>query len=80
VTSDLTRAAHTGGTAFPRNQILSDRREGRFLASVEIDGRWCGVSKVVLTLCTARGADASMTDVAPEVLDVLRLTCPDLLG
>jgi hypothetical protein len=79
VTSDLPRAMSSGATAFPRSQILADRGEGRFLASVESEGRWFGVSKTVLTMCTAQGNDALLTGVPPGAVDVLRLTCPDLL-
>ena len=79
VTSDLQRALATGATAFPKNQILLDRKEGRFLASVEVDGKWFGVSKVLLTACTSQGKHALITGVPEPVIEVLRLTCPDLL-
>jgi hypothetical protein len=79
VTSDVERALSSGATAFPKSQILSDRREGRFLASHESNGKWFGVSKVVLTLSTSQGKDALMTGVPHAVLDVLRLTCPEFL-
>jgi hypothetical protein len=80
VTSDLQRAIATGATAFPRGQIVSDRNEGRFLASAEGDGKWFGISKVVLTACTSHGKNALMTGVPPSVVDVLHLTCPGLVG
>ncbi|HEU4936906.1 MAG TPA: hypothetical protein VFT39_10665 [Vicinamibacterales bacterium] len=79
VTSDLKRALATGATAFPRSQILSDRKEGRFLASVESEGKWFAVSKVLLTVCLCQGKDAVITDVPAAVIDVLRLTCRELL-
>jgi hypothetical protein len=79
VTSDLQRALATGATAFPKGQILSDRNEGRFLASADEDGKWFGISKVLLTLCTSRGQDALVTGVPPSVVDTLRLTCPGLV-
>ena len=79
LTSDLKRAVSTGATAFPKSQIVNDRNEGRFLASAETDGKWFGVSKIILTVCTSRGKDALITDVPAPVLDVLRLTCPGLL-
>jgi hypothetical protein len=80
VTSDLQRALATGATAFPRGQIVTDRNEGRFLASAETDGKWFGISKVVLTLCTSQGQDALITGVPPAVVDLLRLTCPGLVA
>jgi len=79
VTSDFKRALASGATAFPRTQIVTDRNEGRFLASVERDGKWFAVSKVILTMCTSQGKDALVTSVPPRVIDVLRLTCPGLI-
>ena len=79
VTSDLPRALATGATAFPKSHIVTDRSEGRFLASAETGGKWFAVSKVVLTMCTAEGKDALIVDVPPAVIGVLRLTCPDMI-
>jgi hypothetical protein len=79
LTSDLQLALATGATAFPRGQIASDRNEGRFLASADVDGKWFGISKVILTVCTGRGRDALVTGVPPPVADRLRLTCPGLV-
>jgi hypothetical protein len=79
VTSDFKRALASGATAFPKGQIVTDRNEGRFLASAEVDGKWFAISKVILTMCTSQGKDALVTDVPPRVLDVLRLTCPGLV-
>jgi hypothetical protein len=79
ITSHLKRALATGSTAFPRSQILSDRKEGRFLASVEAEGKWFAVSKVLLTTCNCQGKDAVITDVPAPVIEVLRLTCPELV-
>ncbi len=79
VTSDLQRALASGATAFPKGQIVRDRNEGRFLASANEDGKWFGISKVILTLCTGRGHDALLTGVPPSVVDTLRLTCPGLV-
>jgi len=80
VTSDLQRALATGATAFPMGQIVRDRNEGRFLASANEDGKWFGISKVILTLRTSQGQDALLTGVPPSVVDTLRLTCPGLVG
>jgi hypothetical protein len=79
LTSDLQLALATGATAFPRGQIVNDRNEGRFLASADVDGKWFGISKVILTLCTSHGQDALLTGVPPLVVDRLRLTCPGLV-
>ena len=80
VTSDIQWALSSGATAFPKSHFLADRQEGRYLASVEQDGKWFGVSKVVLTACLARGMDAVMGDVPPSLLARLRLTCPEIVS
>jgi hypothetical protein len=79
VVSDVALALATGATAFPRGQIVSDREEGRFLASAEANGRWFAVSKVVLTGRIAQGRDAVVTGVPQDVTDTLRLTCPGIV-
>ena len=79
VTSDIQRALETGATAFPKSHLLADRQEGRYLASVEQDGKWFAVSKVVLTACLARGRDAVIAGVPASLVDRLRLTCPGLV-
>jgi len=79
VTSDLKLALATRATAFPKSQVLSDRKEGRYLASAESNGHWFAVSKVLLTSYLCQGKDASIMDVPPAVVDVLRLTCPALV-
>lgn len=79
VMSDLGRALASGATAFPKSQIASDRREGRFLASAECGGTWFGVSKTVLTECIAQGKDALITGVPSPLIDVLPLTCGEIV-
>ena len=79
LTSDVTRARDTAATALSRNRLSTDRAEGRFLASVEADGAWFGVSKALLTIYTSQGKDALICDVPLGVIDMLRLTCPELL-
>jgi hypothetical protein len=78
-TADLNRALSGTMTAVPKNQILIDRNEGRFLASDESGGKWFAVSKVILTLFTSQGRDALISGVPPKVIEVLRLTCPGLI-
>jgi len=59
--------------------MLSDRREGRFLASCETDGNWFAISKILLTALTSQGRDALITGSPPAAIDILRLTCPGLV-
>ena len=78
VTSDVQWALEAGATAFPKTHLLADRREGRYLASVEQDGKWFAVSKVLLTACLAQGRDAVIAGVPDSLVDLLRLTCPEI--
>jgi hypothetical protein len=79
LTSDVTRARETGATALSRSRLATDRAEGRFLASADVDGAWFGISKAPLTICTSQGKDALISDVPPAVIDGLRLVCQELL-
>jgi hypothetical protein len=79
LTSDDARARETGATALSRSRLSTDRAEGRFLASLEADGAWFGVSKALLAICTSQGKDTLICDVPPGVIDVLRLTCSEIL-
>jgi hypothetical protein len=79
VSSDVQWALSTGATAFPKSHLLADRQEGRYLASVEQDGKWFAVSKVLLTACLAQGRDAVIAGVPASLVDLLRLTCPSIV-
>jgi hypothetical protein len=74
VTSDLKHAASGAAVAWPKQRILDDRSEARFLASVESGGAWFGISKILLTTLISRGQHALLTGVPPEITDALRLT------
>lgn len=78
-TSDLARASSGAATVRPKGRIATDRSEGRFLASVHADGQWFAISKIILTVCTSQGKDALLTRVPRSAIDVLHLTCPELL-
>ena len=79
LTSDVTRARDTAATALSRTRLSTDRAEGRFLASVEADGEWFAVSKALLTICTSQVKDTLIRDVPRGVIDMLRLSCSELL-
>ena len=59
--------------------IAFDRKEGRCLVSWETDGEWLAVSKSILTYVMGQGKDALVTGIAPEAIEVLRLTCPGVV-
>jgi len=79
ITSDLRRALANGETAFPKSQMLLDRKEGRFLASIELDGKWFAVSKALLTACLCQGKDAYIANVPEAAIEILTLTSPELI-
>jgi hypothetical protein len=78
-TSDLRAALAGAATHCPAAQIREDRNEGRYLASREVDGHWRAVSKVILTLLTAEGRHAVIRDMPAAMIDVMQLTCPDIV-
>jgi hypothetical protein len=78
-TSNVERASSNGAIPWPRHQMLTDRSEGRYLASAEENGEWFGISKIILTEYTSQGKDAVVTDVPHAVVEVLRVTCPGLI-
>jgi hypothetical protein len=79
LTSDLALARDTGATVLSKARLATDRAEGRFLASANVDGEWFAVGKAALTICTSRGHDALFRSVPAEVVEVLRLVCPELV-
>ena len=79
LTSDVARARVIGATMLPADRLVADRAEGRLLACAQADGAWFGVSKAPLTLFITHGQDALLTDVPHEVIDVLRVVCPEVL-
>lgn len=80
LTSDVTRVASGTASFRSRTEMVSDRHEGRFLSSVETNGHWLGLSKVVLTTMTSQGRDVVVPDVPESAIEILRLTCPELVA
>jgi hypothetical protein len=78
-TSDMSRAVASGATFQSEAEMIDSRNEGRFLASVKVDGSWFGVSKLVLTLFLAQGKHAAMTAVPEDAVDVIQLVCGGLI-
>ena len=79
VTSDPKLVRPDGPERYPDDQLLVDRHEGRYLASVQSRGGWFGISKVILTDFTSHGIDAALTDVPHEAVEVAQLTCPGII-
>jgi hypothetical protein len=79
VTSDPSRVRPRGPEFCGEPQLIDDRNEGRFLASVRTGSGWFGISKAILTTFTSAGADVAIDEV-PDAIDVLRLTCPAVVA
>lgn len=79
-TSNLDRTSPGGWAALPITQILSDRKEGRYLASAVCDGEWFAVSKFILTLFICQGTDILLFDVPSKLIEILLITCPGLIA
>jgi hypothetical protein len=77
-TSDQARASGRGETFAPDDRMVSDRREGAFLASADVDGHWVGVSKLVLTLALEQGRDVAISHV-PDLLAARLVVTGDAL-
>jgi hypothetical protein len=59
--------------------LLSDRREGRCVASYRTQGGWVAITKSVLTEVLGAGRDVRITGLPPVAARVLTLMCPDLV-
>jgi len=73
--SSLSRNRRKGWASLSVEQILTDRNEGRYLASAECDGEWCAISKFILTLFICQGRDVLLSDVPTNLIEMLGLTC-----
>jgi hypothetical protein len=61
-------------------QLLSDRREGKYLVCYQTPGGWAAISKSVLTDVLGAGRDASVADLPPAAFGALTLACPGLVA
>ncbi|MGH9574685.1 MAG: hypothetical protein ACRD40_14295 [Candidatus Acidiferrales bacterium] len=73
-------AASGGWTQLSLNQIVTDRNEGRYLASAEYDGTWFAISKFILTLFICQGSDVLLFSIPTKLAEILLLTCPGLIA
>jgi hypothetical protein len=60
--------------------LAGDRREGRCLLSYRTPGGWVTMSKAILTEVLGEGRDATIGGLPDDVVNVLKLTCPDLVA
>ena len=59
-------------------QILSDRREGKFVVSYQASSGWVAITKSILTEVLGAGRDARITGLPPIAVETIRLMCPTL--
>jgi hypothetical protein len=60
-------------------QLLSDRREGKFVVSYRTSTGWLAIDKTILTEVLGAGRDVTIAGLAPVAVGVLTLMCPDLV-
>jgi hypothetical protein len=61
-----------------QKQLLSDRREGKFVVSYETPSGWVAITKTMLTEVLGAGHDAKVVGLPPPAAEALKLMCPDL--
>jgi len=78
--SDTQMAAAHNAEPCDEMQLLSDRREGKFVLSYQTSGGWLAVRKSILTEVLGAGHDAKIAGLPPAAVGVLTLMCPRLVG
>jgi len=78
--SDPQMVAAHDAEPYNETQLLSDRREGKFVLSYKTSGGWLAISKSILTEVLGAGRDAKIVGLPPAAVGVLTLMCPDLVG
>jgi hypothetical protein len=59
-------------------QLLSGRREGKYVLSYKTTGGWVGITKAVLTEVLEEGRDVKIVGLPPAAAAVLTLMCLNL--
>jgi uncharacterized membrane protein (UPF0127 family) len=61
-------------------QLLSNRREGKYVLSYKTPGGWVGITKAVLTEVLGEGRDVKIVGLPLVAAAVLKLMCPNLIA
>jgi hypothetical protein len=64
--------------SYDETQLLSDRREGKFVVSYQTPGGWRAIPKTILTEVLGTGRDVKIVGLPPAAVGVLKLMCPQL--
>ena len=73
--SDAAVVAARKAEASAEWQLLSDRREGKFVLSYKTPGGWVALTKSILTEVVGAGGDAAIRGLPPEAAGALKLMC-----
>jgi hypothetical protein len=65
--------------AYDETELLSDRREGKFVLSYETPGGWVAMTKTILTDVLGAGRDVKVVGLPPVAAGALKLMCPNLV-
>jgi hypothetical protein len=76
--SDAQIVAAHNAESYDERQLLSDRREGKFLFSCKTPGGWLALTKTVLTEVLGAGRDVKIAGLPPVAVETVKLLCPDL--
>ena len=77
--SDMAIVAAHKADFYDEPQLLSDRREGKYVLSYKTPGGWVAVTKSVLTEVLGAGRDAKIVGLPSVAVETLTLMCPNLL-
>ena len=77
--SDMQLVAAQKADAYDETQLLSDRREGKFLVSYKTPGGWVAIAKTMLTEVLGAERDVKIVGMPAEAAGALQLMCPSLV-
>ena len=78
--SDRERVAAKRAESASESQIVTDRREGKYLVSYQTPEGWTGITKAVLTEELSAGLRVALVDVPAGPAAAMRLMYPRLIG
>ena len=77
--SDTALVAAHKADAWDEKELLTDRREGKFVVSYKTPGGWVAITKTILTEVLADGRDVKIVGLPAEAAGALKLMCPSLV-
>ncbi len=77
--SDVQMVAGNRAEPCDERQLLSDRREGKYLLTYQTPGGWVAIAKTMLTEVLGEGRVVKIAGLSPPAAGVLKLMCPNLV-